>query len=107
MRNAHFSLLNNLKDLNCGHIRKFVTLYIIFCIRFGSKLYRQIVGKHMGTNCSPLVCRFVLLCYERNFMLSLTDNNQADIVESFTSTSIHLDDLLTKHLDDLLNMINP
>ena len=28
--NAHFSLLNNLKDLNCGHVRKFVTLSIIF-----------------------------------------------------------------------------
>ena len=28
MRNVHFSLLNNLKDLNCGHVRKFVTLSI-------------------------------------------------------------------------------
>ena len=25
-------LLNNLQDLNCGHVRKFVTLSIIFCI---------------------------------------------------------------------------
>ena len=25
-----FSLLNNLEDLNCGHVRKFVTLTIIF-----------------------------------------------------------------------------
>ena len=30
MRNAHFLLLNNLRALNYGHIRKFVTLYIIF-----------------------------------------------------------------------------
>ena len=29
MRNAHFSLLNNLKDLNCGHVRKFLTLSTI------------------------------------------------------------------------------
>ena len=29
VRNAHFSLLNNLKDLTCGHVRKFVTLSII------------------------------------------------------------------------------
>ena len=28
MRKVHFSLLNNLKDLNCGHVRKFVTLSI-------------------------------------------------------------------------------
>ena len=41
-------------------------------IRFGSKLYRQIVGIPMGTNCAPLVA--VLFCYERDFMLSLSDN---------------------------------
>ena len=28
-------------------------------IRFGSKLYRQIVGIPMGTNCAPLVADFV------------------------------------------------
>ena len=27
-------------------------------IRFGSKLYRQIVGIPMGTNCAPLVADF-------------------------------------------------
>ena len=41
-------------------------------IRFGSKLYRQIVGIPMGTNCAPLVADLFLFCYERDFMLSLT-----------------------------------
>ena len=36
-------------------------------IRFGSKLYRQIVGIPMGTNCAPLVEDLVLFCYERDF----------------------------------------
>ena len=63
-------------------------------IRFGSKLYRQIVGIPMGTNCAPLVADLFLFCYERDFMLSLSDNNQADIIEAFNSTSIYLDDLL-------------
>ena len=54
-------------------------------IRFGSKLYRQIVGIPMGTNCAPLVAD--LFCYERDFMLSLSDNNQTDIIEAFNSTS--------------------
>ena len=45
-------------------------------IRFGLKLYRQIVGIPMGTNCAPLVADLFLLCYERDFMLSLSDNNQ-------------------------------
>ena len=41
-------------------------------IRFGSKLYRQIVGIPMGTNCAPFVADLFLFCYERDFMLSLT-----------------------------------
>ena len=40
-----------------------------------------------------------LFCYERDFMLSLSDNNQADIIEAFNSTS--------RYLDDLLNIDNP
>ena len=41
-------------------------------IRFDSKLYRQIVGIPMGTNCAPLVADLYLFCYERNFLLTLT-----------------------------------
>ena len=60
-------------------------------IRFGSKLYRQIVGIPMGTNCAPLVADLFLFCYERDFMLSLSDNNQSDVIEAFNSTSRYLD----------------
>ena len=48
----------------------------------------------MGTNCAPLAADLFLFCYERDFMLSLSDNNQADVVEAFNSTSRYLDDLL-------------
>ena len=68
-------------------------------IRFGSKLYIQIVGIPMGTNCAPLIADLFLFCYERDFMLSLTDYYQADIIEAFNSTS--------RYLDDLLNIDNP
>ena len=37
-------------------------------IRFGTKLYRQVVGIPMGTNCAPLVADLFLFCYERDFM---------------------------------------
>ena len=68
-------------------------------IRFGSKLYRKIVCIPMGTNCAPLVADLFLFCYERDFMLSLSDNNQTDIIEAFNSTS--------RYLDDLFNIDNP
>ena len=53
-------------------------------IRFGSKLYRQIQGIPMGTNCAPLVADLLLFCYERHFMLSLSENNQTGINEALT-----------------------
>ena len=68
-------------------------------IRFGSKLYRQIVGIPIGTNCAPLVADSFLFCYGRDFMLSLSDNNKTGIIEAFNSTS--------RYLDDLLNIDNP
>ena len=68
-------------------------------IRFGSKLYRRIVGIPMGTNCAPLVADLFLFCYERDFMLSLSDNYKNDIIEAFNSTY--------RYLDHLLNIDNP
>ena len=53
----------------------------------------------MGTYCAPVVADLFLFCYERDFMLSLSDNNQTDIIE--TSNSI------SRYLDDLLNNDNP
>ena len=53
----------------------------------------------MGSNCAPLVADLFMFCYERDFMLSLSDNNQTDIIEAFSSTS--------RYLDDLLNIDNP
>ena len=53
----------------------------------------------MGTNCASLVADLFLFCYERDFVLSLSDNKQADAVDAFNSTS--------RYLDDLLNIDNP
>ena len=68
-------------------------------IRFGTKLYRHIVGIPMGTNCAPLVADLFLYCYERDFVDSLNPDNQAGVIEAFNSTS--------RYLDDLLNIDNP
>ena len=54
-------------------------------IRFCPKLYRQNVGIPMDTNCASLVA----FCYERDLKLSLSDNNQTDIIEAFNSTLRH------------------
>ena len=64
----------------------------------------------MGTYCAPLVADLFLFCYERDFMLSLSDNNQTDIIEAFNSNSRYLDDLLNidnPYLEQMVGQINP
>ena len=58
--------------------------------------------QNFGTKCAPLVADLFLFCYERNFMLSLSDNNQTDIIEAFNSTSRYLDGLL--NIDNLVTL---
>ena len=48
----------------------------------------------MDTNCAPFVADLFLFCYERDFMLSLSDSNQTDSIGAFNLTSRYLDDLL-------------
>ena len=77
-------------------------------IRFGSKLYRQIVGIPMGTICAPLVANLFLFCYERDFMLSLSEENQSGVIEAFNATSRYLDDQLNiDFFDSMVNRIYP
>ena len=79
-------------------------------IRFGTKLYRQIVGIPMGTNCAPLVADLFLFCYERDFMKDLSSDNQADVIKAFNSTSQYLDDLLNidnPYFEGMVNQIYP
>ena len=44
----------------------------------------------MGTNCAPLVADLFLFCYERDFMMSLSDDKQADVIDAFNTTSRYL-----------------
>ena len=57
-------------------------------------LYKQVVVIPMGTNCAPLVVDLFLFCYERDFMMSLSDDKQADSIDVFITTSRYLDDIL-------------
>ena len=60
----------------------------------------------MGTHCAPLVADLFLFCYERDFMLSLSEDNRSDVVEAFNSTSLYLDDLLNIDNNFFDSMVN-
>ena len=53
----------------------------------------------MDSICVQLVADLSLFCYGRDFLLSLSVNNQAGFIEPFNFT--------LRYLDDLLNTDNP
>ena len=112
-RNAFFTsdAVRNYNLLSSQKVCEALTILLDnIYIRFGSKLYRQIVGIPMGTNCAPLVADLFLFCYERDFMLSLSEDNQSGVIEAFNSTSRYLDDLLNidnNFFDSMVNRIYP
>ena len=64
----------------------------------------------MGTICAPLVANLFLFCYERDFIWSLFDYKQADVIDAFNTTSRYLDDILNinnVYLDNLVGQIYP
>ena len=54
----------------------------------------------MGTNCAPLIAELFLSCYERNFILSLSGDKQADIIVAFNTISKY-----TLQCSDLIKLI--
>ena len=112
-RNAFFTsdAVRNYNLWSCQKVCEALTFLLDnIYIRFGSKLYRRIVGFPMGTNCAPLVADLFLFCYERDFMLSLSEENQSGIIEAFNSTSRYLDDLLNidnNFFDSMVDRIYP
>ena len=48
----------------------------------------------MGTTCALLVADLFMFCYERDFMMSFSDDKQADIVDAFNTTYRYLDGIL-------------
>ena len=60
----------------------------------------------MGTNCAPLVADLFLFCYERDFMISLSDDKQADVIDAFNTTSRYLDVILNINNVNFDNMVS-
>ena len=112
-RNAFFTsdAVRNYNLWSCQKMCEALTFLLdntCIYIRFGFELYRQIVGIFMGTNCAPLVADLFQFCYERDFMLSLSEDNQFNVIDAFNSMSRYLDDLLNidnNFFDSIVNRI--
>ena len=60
----------------------------------------------MGTNCAPLVADLFLFYYERDFMMSLSDDKQADVIDMFNTTSRYLEEILNVNNNYFDNMVS-
>ena len=64
----------------------------------------------MCTYYAPLVADLFLFSYERDFMMSLSDDKQADVIDAFNTTSRYLDDILNinnVYFDTMVSQICP
>ena len=81
-----------------GRVKMSVMPLFIFWIIFLLYLELNLIGKLLVFLWELIVLLLLqicfLFCYERDFMKSLSRENQADIIDSFNLTSRYLDDLL-------------
>ena len=78
-------------------------------IQFGDRIFRQIIGIPMGTNCAPLLANLYLFSYEYDFLQSLTKRN-IHHGKNFNLTFRYIDDLLSvnnKYFKAYLHEIYP
>ena len=67
---------------------------------------RTVLSIAMRTNCAPLVADRFLFRYDRDSMLSLSGDNQSEVIEAFNSPFRYLNDLL--NIDNIFfhSMVN-
>ena len=114
MTEMHFLLRKTLKNIMHGHVKNVCDALTFLLdnifIPFGTKLYRQVVGIPMGTNCASLVADLLLFCYKIDFMMSLSDDKQVGVIDAFNTTSRYLDDILNiknVYFDNMVSQIYP
>ena len=64
----------------------------------------------MRTICPSLVADLFLFCYESDFVMSLSGDKQADIIDAFNTTSRYLDEILNInkiYFDNMVSQIYP
>ena len=73
---------------------------------FGGKVFQQIVGIPMGTNCAPLLADIFLYSYEVEFIQSLLSTGKKKIASQFNFTYRYIDDVLSINNPDFENYLD-
>ena len=62
---------------------------------FAGKVFQQIIGISMGTNCVPLLADIFLYSYEAEFIQSLLSTGRKRLASQFNFTYRYIDDVLS------------
>ena len=54
-------------------------------VQFGGRLFRQVIGIPMGTNCAPLLADLFLYSYENEFLDNMIRSGHRRLARSFKS----------------------
>ena len=72
---------------------------------FGGKVFQQIVGILMGTNCAPLIADIFLYSYEAEFIQSLLSTGKKKLASQFNFTYRYIDYVLSINNPDFDNYL--
>ena len=72
---------------------------------FAGKVFKQIVGIPMGTNCAPLLADIFLYSYEAEFIQSLLSAGKKRLASQFNFTYRYIDDVLSINNPDFENYL--
>ena len=72
---------------------------------FAGKVFQQIVGIPMGTNCAPLLADIFLYSYEAGFIQSLLSAGKKRLASQFNFTYRYIDDVLSINNPDFENYL--
>ena len=93
------------------HICKMIKFLIDnILVQFGGRLFRQVIGIPMGTNCAPLLADHFLYSYENEFLDNMIRSGHRRLTRSFNLCYRHTDDLIVfnnKKFLDYLKEIYP
>ena len=79
-------------------------------VQFGGRLFRQVIGIPMGTNCAPLLADLFLYSYENEFLDNMIRSGHRRLARSFNLCYRYIDDLVVfnnKKFLDYLKEIYP
>ena len=63
-------------------------------VQFGGRLFRQVIGIPMGTNCAPLLADLFLYSYENEFLDNMIRSGHRRLARSFNLCCGYIDDLI-------------